>query len=139
MDATAANAGSKPQTYNGDLSTLPAALLLLCTMLRWVIWRWVMNGSDKWTKPPFQAQHPRRMARNNASETWSSHATAAEAVKAGEGDGIGFVLTDTDFAAIDLDHCRDPTTGKVDDWAQAIIEQAPGAYCETTVSGEDYV
>jgi hypothetical protein len=135
MDSTSANAGSKPQTYNGDLSALPAALLLLCTMLHWVIWRWVKNGSDKWTKPPFQAQHPSQMARNNATETWSSHATAAEVVKSGEADGIGFVLTETDFATIDLDHCRDPITGKIDDWAQAVIDQASGAYCEVTVSG----
>ena len=56
-------------------------------------------------------------------------------MKAGEADGIGFVLTGTDFAAIDLDHCRDPATGKIDDWAQAIIDKAAAAYCEITVSG----
>ena len=75
------------------------------------------------------------MARNNACEAWSSHAAAVAAVKAGQADGIGFVLTGTDFAAIDLDRCRDPVTGKIDDWAQAIVDKVPGAYCEITVSG----
>lgn len=135
MDATLADAGSKPRTYNGDLGALPAALLLLCTMLQWVIWRWVKSGRDKWTKPPFQSQHPSRTARNNDGATWSPYGAAVDAVKAGEADGIGFVLTETDFAAIDLDHCRDPITGNVDDWAQAVIDQAAGAYCEITISG----
>jgi hypothetical protein len=56
-------------------------------------------------------------------------------VKSGHADGIGFVLTDTDIAAIDLDHCRDSATGQIDPWAQAIIDQADGAYVEITVSG----
>jgi hypothetical protein len=135
MDAISAGASSKPHTCNGDLAALPAALLPLCEKPNWLIFRWVQKGSDKWTKPPFQSLCPSRMARNNSCETWSSHAAAVEAVKAGEGDGIGFALTGTDFAAIDLDHCRDTATGEIDEWAQAIIDKAPGAYCEITVSG----
>jgi primase-polymerase (primpol)-like protein len=103
-------------------------------MPQWVNFRWVQNGG-KWTKPPFQSQNPSRMARNNACQTWSSYADAVAAVKAGEADGLGFVLTGTDVAAIDLDHCRDGITGEIDGWAQQIIDRAPGAYCEATVSG----
>jgi hypothetical protein len=135
MDAILADAGSKPRTCNGDLSAPPAALDPLRAMPNWLVFRWTQNGGDKWTKPPFQSLCPSRLARNNACETWSSHAAAVEAVTAGAADGIGFVLTDTDFAAIDLDHCRDPATGQIDDWAQAILDKAPGAYCEITVSG----
>jgi primase-polymerase (primpol)-like protein len=135
MDAVLSDAGSKPRTHNGDIAAPPAALARLCAMQNWLIFRWMRNGSDKWTKPPFQSLCPSRMARNNDCETWSSHAAAVEAVKAGEADGIGFVLTGTDFAAVDLDRCRDPITGKIDGWAQAIIDRAPGAYCEITVSG----
>ena len=74
------------------------------------------------------------MARNNAEATWSSYAAAVAAVKAGEADGVGFALTGTDIAAIDLDHCRDPATGEIELWAQAIIDQT-NSYVETTVSG----
>jgi hypothetical protein len=57
------------------------------------------------------------------------------AVLAGSAHGIGFALTDSDYAAIDLDKCRDPETGRIDAWAQDIIDRAPGAYVEATVSG----
>ncbi len=135
MDAILSDTGSKPRTYYGDIAAPPAALARLCAMQNWLVFRWTQNGSDKWTKPPFQSLYPSRMARNNACQTWSSHAAAVEAVKAGVADGIGFVLTGTEFAAVDLDHCRDPATGKIDDWARAIIDKAPAAYCEITVSG----
>ena len=126
---------SKPSTYSNDIARLPAALSPLCAMPNWVVWRWTKNGSSKWTKPPFQSQIPSRLARNNMMATWSSHAAAVEAVKNGEGDGVGFVLTGTDIVAIDLDHCRDPATGEIDSWAQAIIDKAAGSYVEITVSG----
>ena len=67
--------------------------------------------------------------------TWSSHAAAFEAVKNREADGVGFVLTGTEVVAIDLDHCRDPATRKIDPWAVALLEKAAGAYVEITVSG----
>jgi hypothetical protein len=78
------------------------------------------------------------MARNNACETWSSHAAAAEAVKAGQADGLGFALTDTDIAAIDLDRCRDPATGTIDAWAQAIIDQATAAFVRLQFPAQDF-
>jgi hypothetical protein len=88
------------------------------------------------TPAPRQAASPRSRAADwHCFKPHRDCAPGPSTVKAGEGDGIGFVLTETDFVAIDLDHCRDPTTGKVDDWAQAIVEQAAGAYCETTVFG----
>lgn len=125
---------TNPVTYSGDIGCLPAALAPLSAMSNWVIWRWTKNDSGKWTKPPFQSQFPCRMARNNAEATWSSYAAAVAAVKAGEADGVGFALTGTDIAAIDLDHCRDPATGEIELWAQAIIDQTD-SYVETTVSG----
>jgi hypothetical protein len=125
---------TKPQTYSSDVAGLPGPLAPLCKLPNWVIWRWTKNGSGKWTKPPFQSQFSSRMARNNADETWSSHAAAVEAVKRGEADGIGLALTGTDIAAIDLDHCRDPATGEIDPWAKAIIDNT-ASYVEITVSG----
>src|SRR6185437_6049078 len=129
MDAT----DCKPVTYGNDLARLPPALAELCTMSNWVIWRWTKNGNGKWSKPPFQSRFPSRLARNNRVATWSSHAAAVQVVTDREADGVGFVLTGTQVAAIDLDHCRDPATGKIDRWAVALVEKASGAYVETTV------
>jgi hypothetical protein len=125
----------KPLTCSKDVARLPTGLTELCAMPNWVVWRWTKNGSGKWTKPPFQSQFPHTLARNNEATTWSSHAAAAEAVTHGKADGVGFVLTETNVVAIDLDRCHDPATGKIDSWAQAIIDQADGAYVEITVSG----
>ena len=131
--ATISNAGnSKPQTHSGDLAALPAALAPLSAMPQWVNFRWIQNGG-KWTKPPFQPQNPSRVARNNACETWSSYADAVKAVKAGEADGLGFVLTGTNVAAIDLDRCRDAITGEIDDWADPEGRWAGG--CRPSRSG----
>ena len=126
---------SPPETFNGNINALPAALLPLCEKNQWLVWRWKKTDNGKWTKPPFQARFPGRLARNNDPTTWSSHAEAAKAVKSGVGDGIGFALTNTEIAAVDLDHCRDPESGRIDAWACDIIGQAPGAYLEITVSG----
>jgi hypothetical protein len=56
-------------------------------------------------------------------------------VLAGKAAGVGFVLTGTDIAAIDLDKCRDPETLAIAPWARKILDMAPGAYSEVTASG----
>ena len=123
-----------PKTYNGDLADPPQALAPLCLKRNWLVWKWARkNGA--WTKPPFRADNPGRHASNNDPATWASRHDAVAAVLAGKADGIGFSLFDTDIGAADLDHCRDAVTGKIDRWAQAIIDRAPGAYVEITVSG----
>src|SRR5262249_6641292 len=123
------------QTFNGDLNVLPVALKSLSEKNQWVLWLWARGDSGKWTKPPLQARFPYRRAKNNDPATWSSHAEAAHAVQVGIGHGIGFVLTGTEIAAIDLDRCRDSETGAIDAWAKAIIDRASDAYIEVTVSG----
>src|SRR5262245_62108982 len=131
IDAT----DTAPRTFNGDLNVLPVALRPLFQSDQWVVWLWTKSYTGKLTKPPLQARFPHLRAKNNDPATWSSHAEAAHAVQEGIGHGIGFVLTDTEIAAIDLDHCRDSETGAIDAWAQAIIDRASEAYIEVTVDG----
>ena len=115
-----------PKTYNADLANPPPALTPLFLCSRWVVWRWhAKNG--KFTKPPCIATDPRRHAANDRPETWSYAKDALAAVLAGSAHGIGFALTDSDYAAIDLDKCRDPESGKIAAWAQDIIDCAFGA------------
>ena len=131
IDAT----DTAPRTFNGNLNVLPGALRPLFQNDQWVVWLWARGDSGKWTKPPLQARFPHRRAKNNDPATWSSHAEAAHVVQERLAHGIGFVLTGTEIAAIDLDHCRDSETGAIDAWAQAIIDRASDAYIEVTVSG----
>jgi P4 family phage/plasmid primase-like protien len=96
---------------------------------RWVGWRWEVRKGTK-TKPP-RAPGSGRYASVSDPRTWGSH---AEAQAMPDVDGIGIVLTGhPNIAACDLDHCRDPSTGALTAWAQALIEQA-GSYAEITPS-----
>jgi hypothetical protein len=128
----------KPKTYNGDLAHLPAALMPLTQQPRWVVWPWEWRAtktSGRWTKPPRLARDPRHSAKSNDPSTWDTWETAVKAVTAGNADGIGFMLLGSDIGAGDLDHCRNPETGAVDPWAEALSVEANGAYREVTVSG----
>jgi len=129
-------AESPPRTHCGDLAEPPSALTPLCHQPNWVIWRWVKDRSGRWTKPPFCADHPSRLAANNDNRTWATHRMAVAAVLAGHAHGIGFVLTGTNIGAVDLDGCRDPLTGQIAGWAQGILDLASTSYREVTVSGE---
>ncbi len=123
-----------PHTHTGDLANPPPALASLCLMNHWVSWKWQYNGKG-WTKPPFRSADPSRLAANNDPSSWSTRAAAVSAVLASKADGVGFVLTNTEFGAVDLDKCRDSETGEIDPWAQTILDAVPSAYREITVSG----
>jgi primase-polymerase (primpol)-like protein len=125
----------EPKTFNGDLTKPPRALAPLFLDPNFVIWKWIADGKGKFTKPPFCPEYPDRHAANNNPATWAKSSAAVAAVLAGLAHGIGYVLTGTPMAAVDLDDCRDPGTGNIDDWAQNIVDRAPGAYVEVTVSG----
>jgi hypothetical protein len=129
----------KPRTNNGDLAHLPAALVPLTEQQRWVVWPWELRttkaGKSKWTKPPRQPREPGHNARTNDPSTWGSYSDAVAAVAAGNADGIGFMLKDSDIGAIDLDHCVDGENTKLVPWAERLHEEALGAYQEITVSG----
>jgi AAA domain len=88
----------------------------------------------RWTKPPFRCDDPHRFASSNDPSSWSSYDTAVAA--ATEGDGITYMLSPEDpFAAIDVDHVRDPVTGTIEDWAQRFLDRANHSYAETSPSG----
>jgi putative DNA primase/helicase len=104
----------------------------LIELPHWVTWRWVRR---KWTKPPYRADDPARLARTDDPQTWNCFSSAVKAVTGGHADGIGFALTNSAIVAVDLDYCRDPQNGAVDAWAADLISRVPGAYIEITASG----
>jgi primase-polymerase (primpol)-like protein len=103
-------------------------------MPNWVVWSWKRNN-HAYTKPPYIAVAPDRLARNDDASTWAPRSAAVNAVLAGRANGVGFVLTNTEIGAVDLDKCRDLESGEIDDWAQSILDAAANTYCEITVSG----
>jgi len=77
----------------------------------------LIDGQKK--KPPFHPtiHHP---ANPTDRKTWGTLASALSAVATGGFQGIGFMLSHSPFAGIDLDHCLQD--GTVEPWAKEIIE-----------------
>jgi len=128
-----------PTTHHGIVDPLPLALRPLADRKHWVVWRWELNDKGNWTKVPKQSGRAQYNAKNNDPATWSVYATAiAEFTSIFKTvDGIGFMLLDSDVAALDLDKCRNRETGEINLWAQELVDKASllGAYVEVTPSG----
>jgi putative DNA primase/helicase len=74
-------------------------------------------------------------ASSTDSLTWRTFEEAVQALRTGRYDGIGFVFSSGDpFAGVDLDKCRDPETGELEEWAEKIVA-AFGGYAEASPSG----
>jgi hypothetical protein len=127
---------NKPTTHQKDLAKLPRALAPLLERPQWAVWRWTLQKNGRWQKPPYIAKEPARHASTSNPDTWTDCDTALATVQAGNADGITYVLTENDsFAAIDLDHCRDPYLCSIDVWAQNFLDVGRYSYSEVTPSG----
>jgi hypothetical protein len=151
MTDNTTSAVAKPRTFQGDLAHLPAALLPLTKLRRWVIWKWQRkdeissdpvrsnrsNSTADFTKVPYRPHYYNQTAKNNDPSTWGNYEEAILAHTQKHCDGIGFMLLDSEYGAIDLDHIRDFSTGQVLRWAEKLLAEAAnaGCYLEWTVSG----
>ena len=131
----------RPEAQPVDFGKIPAVLKAADC---WVVWRYVEDvdedtGEVNWTKPPVNARTG-RLASSTNPQTWSKFVAALIAYRRGSMDGVGFVLQVNDgddqpaIVAIDLDHCRDPETGVIDNWAMQIIRKL-NSYTEVSPSG----
>src|SRR3954452_23419859 len=92
---------------------------------QWVCWR-LEERDGKKTKVPYTPGTERRASSTDLM-TWRTFSEAQQAYEQSEPpyDGIGFVFCSADpFAGVDLDECRDPESGKIEEWAQKIIDSA---------------
>jgi putative DNA primase/helicase len=94
----------------------------------WVNWRRVARDG-RVTKVPFTPQG--RLASTKDSQTWSSF---EDVQKATGFDGVGIVLVD-ELVGIDLDKCFGED-GKLEPWAQDIVDRFPNAYVERSPSNK---
>jgi primase-polymerase (primpol)-like protein len=103
---------------------------------QWLSWRYECRDG-KWTKVPYV---PRGSSLVRASttdpSTWGTYCQSLEYLASTpELQGIGFVFSRSDpHAGIDLDKCRNPQTGEIEAWAQAIIDRVK-SYTEISPSG----
>ena len=122
----------KPPALALQPDYIPAELQAL---RQWVTWKYEYqperSPQKPWTKPPFQVNG--KYAKSTDPSTWTSFEEAL--LHLGNFDGIGFAPTKEDpYALIDLDHCRDPHTGRITAWAQKIIQQVM-SYTEVSPTG----
>lgn len=110
---------------------------VLTAAAQWVCWRTETRDGTP-TKVPLNP-HTGAYASVTAPETWSDFDTALAYSRATDAvDGVGFVFTDNDpYAGVDLDDCRNPKTGAVDDWAVEILRRLD-SYTERSPSGTGY-
>lgn len=73
----------------------------------WVLWRYRSRDGKK-TKIPYSVTG--KPAKSNDPETWTSFDKAARLMS--EYDGVGFMLGNSPFVGIDLDHCLDTAERK---------------------------
>ncbi|WP_049915135.1 phage NrS-1 polymerase family protein [Natrialba taiwanensis] len=100
---------------------------------QWVCWR-EESRDGKPTKIPVTPGSG-EFASSTDPDTWTSVEIALKYADSGDADGVGFVFTDDDpIVGVDLDDCRDPETGDVDDRAQDIIARLD-SYTEISPSG----
>jgi hypothetical protein len=109
---------------------IPPALARLRGERRWVVWREGPNG-----KVPLNADTLLNASTDNP-RTWRDLELAQHTYKDRQShvDGIGFVLTRSEYAAFDIDDCRDATTGAIHPWVLSLIERSR-SYAEVTPSG----
>jgi biotin operon repressor len=112
-----------PEEIEGNL---PQALK---DLRAWVCWRWEIVKGRR-TKVPYNPVTGKRASTTDPS-TWTHFATALTAVAAY--DGLGIVLTGK-LCGVDLDKCRDPEAGDVQEWALDIVS-ALNSYTEVSPSG----
>lgn len=121
----------KPELLKPNLERIPDELKQLT---QWVVWRAELRN-NKWTKVPFDPLTHQK-AKSNDSKTWRDFETAKKAFSDNDTyDGIGFALSSNDpYVGWDLDHCRDPETGKIEPWATEFINKL-NSYTEISPSG----
>lgn len=117
-----------------DEAQVPAVLK---TEEQWVCWR-TEHRNGKSTKVPLNP-YTEEYARADAPDTWSDFDTAYHQYTAAESvNGIGFMFHETGpYAGVDLDDCRDPGTGTVDDWAVEVMRRLD-SYTERSPSGTGF-
>jgi putative DNA primase/helicase len=122
----------KPPVLKVEFDKIPVDLKMIP---RFCLWKYTLVGevdNQKWSKLPVQPNG--KAAKSTDPTTWADFLTVQKAYENGDFSGIGFVFTgDDDLVGIDIDDCRDPQTGTLNELAQSILDNVQG-YCEVSPS-----
>jgi putative DNA primase/helicase len=100
---------------------------------QWVAWRLEKRDAD-FTKVPYTPSTGRKASSRDLL-TWRPFEEALAAYRQGDCHGIGFMFSSADpYCGVDLDGCRNPTTGELAAWAEKIVDVLDG-YAEVSPSG----
>lgn len=122
-----------PAHYFSGLPDDIPALTELMGRRQWVAWRYAERDGNL-TKPPLNV-HNGYGASHSDPATWATFEQACQYAMSNNLPGVGYVITDDDeYTGADLDNCRDPETGEIDDWASDIVALAE-TYTEVSPSG----
>jgi len=120
---------------NIDVSLIPEKL---ANLEQWICWQEAERDGNA-TKVPIKPYHTNGTPNASATEpgNWRDleSAVAFHESDRVRTDGIGFVFASaTSIVGVDLDGCRDPTTGELESWAQDIVDRLD-SYTEVSPSG----
>ncbi len=133
MSAPNNPSSGEPEVIAPNLLGIPPELRALP---RWVAWRIVppKEPGGKFGKQPINPRSG-QLASSTDPATWGTFDESIACVRDRRLAGIGFVFTLEDgVVGTDLDHCRDPKTGVIDDWARTVIARL-ASYTEISPSG----
>jgi primase-polymerase (primpol)-like protein len=120
---------SSPEALPVEPDGIPAELK---RRPQWVNWRYAWDGK-KWTKHPYNPRTGRKASSTDLL-TWSSFEDVLKA--AGGYDGVGFMFCSGDsYTGVDLDSCRNPSTGEIEAWAVEIVQDLD-SFTEISPSGK---
>jgi hypothetical protein len=129
------SAGTSPQTISVNCGNIPEELQ---HHRSWVAWEFGTTDNEKVKKLPVNPQDG-WTAKTNDPETWGTYDEAERFSELHELDGIqgiGFVFTKEDpLCGIDLDDCRNPETGEIEQWGRDILQDL-NSYSEVSPSGK---
>lgn len=117
-----------------SFDNLPDAFRDLKSRKQWVGWKYALVDGSLRKRP--MCAHANFFGSHSSPHTWGTYEQAVRAATRFKWDGVGYVLTaDDDITGADLDKCRDPDTGEIDEWARDIIAFAE-TYTEISPSGQ---
>lgn len=125
------------EKFDGDASSENQQAAALKQLSQWVCWR-EETRDDETTKVPIDPETT-DYASSTDPETWGTYDKAVTRYQEdGSLDGVGFVFSQEDsFVGVDLDGCRDPESGDIEDWAEDIISRLD-SYTEVSPSGTGF-
>lgn len=102
---------------------------------QWTFWRFEPDPTGGKDKKPPRNSHTGGKASPTDPTDWGTFDAAIEALERFGGDGVQFVLSESDpYTGIDLDGCVNPDTGEVAPWAAQLMA-CIDAYTEVSPSG----